>query len=96
MKEMLNDPHKLMAHVYVFHMGDLSGGQMIKEKIPGAGSMFTFDTDIEELKTIIRSKIDDTMADEAKWAFDSATQLFKEMMELDCEHYLEQTDSLSG
>merc|ERR1712078_460439 len=25
-----DDPEKLMAHIYVRHMGDLSGGQMIK------------------------------------------------------------------
>jgi len=35
----MDDPHKVMAHVYVRHMGDLSGGQMIKKKIPGAGKM---------------------------------------------------------
>ena len=27
-------PNKLMAHIYVRHMGELSGGQMIKRKIP--------------------------------------------------------------
>ena len=32
------------------------------------------------------------MADEAKWVFESATKLFKELMELDGEHYLVQTD----
>ena len=29
---ILDDPEKLMAHIYVRHMGDLSGGQMIKEE----------------------------------------------------------------
>jgi hypothetical protein len=32
------------------------------------------------------------MADEARFVFESATQLFKELMELDIEHYLEQTN----
>ena len=32
------------------------------------------------------------MADEAKWVFESATNTFKELMELDIEHYMEQTN----
>ena len=32
-----DEPNKLMAHIYVRHMGELSGGQMIKRKIPGEG-----------------------------------------------------------
>ena len=95
MKTCMNDPEKLMAHIYTFHMGDLSGGQIIAKKVPGLKSMFEFDTDVDKLKKAIREKLNDSMADEAKWAFDSATQLFKEMMELDCEHYLEQTDNMS-
>lgn len=96
MKSCMNDPEKLMAHIYTFHMGDLSGGQMIARKVPGLRSMFEFDGNIDDMKNKIRTKLNDDMAEEARYAFDSATQLFKEMMELDCEHYLEQTDSLSG
>jgi heme oxygenase len=91
----MNDPDKIMAHIYTFHMGDLSGGQMIARKVPGLKSMFDFKGDIEEIKNKIREKLNDNMAEEAQYAFDSATQLFKEMMELDCEHYLEQTDNMS-
>ena len=29
-----DDAHKLYAHIYVRHMGDLRGGQMIKKKTP--------------------------------------------------------------
>ena len=96
MKTCMNDPEKIMAHIYTFHMGDLSGGQMIARKVPGLKSMFEFDGNVDELKNKIREKLNDDMAEEAKFAFDSATQLFKEMMDLDCEHYMEQTDSLSG
>ena len=33
--EVLRDcPEKIMAHIYVRHMGDLSGGQMIRRKVP--------------------------------------------------------------
>ena len=74
-----SDPQKLMAHIYVRHMGDLSGGQMISKRVPGSGKMYQFQ-DPEALKTAIRSKIDDSMADEARICFDFATQLFQEMM----------------
>ena len=92
MKSLIAQPDKLMAHVYVLHMGDLSGGQMISKKVPGKGMMYTFDTDQAALKDAIRAKTNDDMADEAKWVFESATKLFKELMELDGEHYLEQAD----
>jgi heme oxygenase len=76
-----NDPHKLMAHLYVRHMGDLAGGQMISKKVPGAGRMYQFE-DPEALKLAIREKISDDMADEAIVCFKFATQMFKEMLEL--------------
>ena len=72
------DPEKLMAHIYTRHMGDLSGGQMIKKRIPGEGRLYMF-TDPDSLKTAIRSKLNDNMADEAKICFEYATELFKEM-----------------
>ena len=92
MKEIMDNPTKLMAHIYVLHMGDLSGGQMIARKVPGEGRMYQFDTDKKELKELIRAKTDDDMADEAKFVFESATKLFQDLMELDIEHYMEQTD----
>ena len=80
-----HDKDKLMAHVYVRHMGDLSGGQMIAKKVPGSCKMFDFTNDagrsIDELKDHIRSKCSDDMADEAKLAFDYATRMFQEMSE---------------
>jgi heme oxygenase len=76
-----DDPKKLMAHIYVRHMGDLAGGQMIAKKVPGAGKYYQFDN-ADDLKTAVRLKIDDSMADEAKVCFDFATQFFKEMMEI--------------
>jgi heme oxygenase len=76
-----DDPKKLMAHIYVRHMGDLAGGQMIAKKVPGAGRMYQFQ-DPDALKAAIRERISDDMADEAKVCFEFATQMFKEMMEL--------------
>ena len=88
MKEIMHDTNALMAHVYVFHMGDLSGGQMISKKVPGSGTMYQFDTDKQKLKEAIREQTNDDMADEAKYVFTSATNLFKELMELEIELYV--------
>ena len=74
-----DNPDKLMAHLYVRHMGDLSGGQMIKKKAPGSGRMYDFDCDIKEVKEKIRSKTTDDMAEEAKLCFNFAAELFKEL-----------------
>jgi heme oxygenase len=75
-----DDPVKLMAHIYVRHMGDLAGGQMIAKKVPGAGQMYQF-ADPDALKVAIREKINDNMADEAKVCFEYATEFFRQMMD---------------
>ena len=76
-----DDPKKLMAHLYVRHMGDLAGGQMIAKKVPGSGRMYQF-ADPETLKAAIRERISDDMADEANICFSFATDLFRDMLEL--------------
>jgi len=76
-----DDPKRLMAHIYVRHMGDLAGGQMIAKKVPGAGRMYQFE-DPDALKVAIRERISDDMADEAKVCFEFATDMFKDMLEI--------------
>ena len=95
MRTIMHDPDKLMAHIYVLHMGDLSGGQMIRKRVPGEGKMYQFEGDTAALKDSIRAKTTDDMAEEAQYVFASATNLFKELMEIDIEHYLEETDTVS-
>lgn len=75
------DPKKLMAHLYVRHMGDLAGGQMIAKRVPGLGKYYQF-KDPEALKATIREKLSDDMADEAIVCFKFAEELFQEMQEL--------------
>lgn len=77
-----NDPEKLMAHIYVRHMGDLSGGQIIARKVPGKATMYHFDQDVNVIKELIRNRCTDDMADEANLCFDFATQMFQQMAEL--------------
>jgi heme oxygenase len=84
-----------VAHVYVFFLGDMSGGQMIKKKIPGAGRMYDFEGDVKELKDTIRNMTTDDMAEEARWVFASATKLFEELTELDFERYMESANTVS-
>jgi heme oxygenase len=79
LKTIMQDPDKIMAHVYVRHMGDLSGGQMIAKRVPGSGKYYQFDCEPNEYKELIRAKCSDHMADEAIECFKFATQLFKEL-----------------
>lgn len=96
MREIMHDRDKLIAHVYVLYMGDLSGGQMIKKRIPGAGRMYDFNADPAEVKERIRAVVTDEMAEEAKWVFDSSTKLFQELMELKIERTVEPSDPVSA
>jgi heme oxygenase len=75
-----DDPKKLLAHLYVRHFGDLSGGQMIAKRVPGAGKYYQFDGDPTEIKNILRSKLDDSLAEEALVCFDFAAKFFQQMM----------------
>jgi len=79
LKSLIRDKDKLMAHVYVRHMGDLSGGQMIAKRVPGTGKYYQFESDPETLKNKIREQLDDSMADEAKVCFEFATKLFQQI-----------------
>jgi heme oxygenase len=72
-----NNPNKVMAHLYTWHMGDMFGGQMIKKIVPGSHRNLEFE-DAATLKTNIRAKLDDSMADEANIAFDWAIRMMRE------------------
>ena len=56
------------------------GGQMIRKRNPGAGSMYDFNN-VDELKSTVRAKLTDDMADEANKCFEFAMQLFEELDE---------------
>jgi heme oxygenase len=72
-----NDPTKVMAHLYTWHMGDMFGGQMIKKIVPGAHRNLEFE-DSKTLITNIRAKLDDSMGDEANVAFDWAIRMMRD------------------
>lgn len=74
-----DDPQKLLAHIYVRHMGDLSGGQIIKRFVPGSGMHYQFDEDVTELKEKVRAKLHDGLADEAKICFNMIKTFMEEL-----------------
>jgi heme oxygenase len=74
------DRQGILAHIYVRHFGDMYGGQMIRKRNPGSGTMYDFDN-VEELKATVRSMLNDDMAEEANRCFEFAMQLFVELDE---------------
>lgn len=78
-KHVINlDASGILAHIYVRHFGDMYGGQLIKKRNPGSGTMYNFEN-AEELKARVRAMLTDDMADEANRCFDFAMQLFTEL-----------------
>ena len=72
------DPSKIMAHVYVRHMGDLYGGKMIQKLVPGSGNAYKFE-DPRQCIAGINSKISVDLAEEALKGFDYCIDLFNEL-----------------
>jgi len=73
-----HEPERLWAHCYTRHMGDLSGGQMLKARVPGSGKMFDFDN-ADDLRVKIRSRLHNGLAPEVEVSYEFATLMFKQM-----------------
>jgi heme oxygenase len=69
---------QLLAHIYVRHMGDMYGGQMIKKLVPGNGHFYEFQNRNELIKQL-RNKLTDDMAQEANVCFTYIHKLFDEL-----------------
>jgi len=76
--EYLASVPSVLAHLYVRHMGDMYGGQMLKSKAPGSGKMYEFNNR-SELVAKLRAKLTDDLADEANVAFDFVLKLFDDL-----------------
>lgn len=72
------DSDRILAHIYVRHMGDMFGGAMLKKVVPGEGKMYEFDNK-NELIQKLRSKLHDGLAEEANVVFDYAIRLYEEL-----------------
>jgi heme oxygenase len=75
--DSITDPEKMLAHLYVWHMGDMFGGQMIKKIVDAPSSALDFENP-DELKANMYVKLKDTMADEANLAFEWAIKIMNE------------------
>lgn len=71
------DPNKIIAHLYVWHLGDLFGGQMIKKLIPGTHHSLNFKEPALLIQKL-RSMVTDEHAEEAINAFSWAILMMKE------------------
>jgi len=74
----LQDPKKVLAHLYVRHMGDLYGGQMLKLCVPGSAKWYWFDN-APELISKLRGLITVELADEANVAFDYSIKIIEQL-----------------
>ena len=89
-EKIQDEAMKLYAHIYVRHMGDLSGGQMIMKKTPGPNRYYRFKhKEVGDYKRIVKETIntylnvyEHSVLPEAKYCFESAAKLFGEMYEL--------------
>lgn len=70
--------HNILAHLYTRHFGDLYGGQIIKSKVPGSGTMYQFDNR-KELIDKTRIMLTDDLGPESRTAFIYAIQLFEDL-----------------
>lgn len=68
---------RITAHLYVWHMGDLFGGQMIKKITQPPHRALDFKNP-DQLKLNIRAKLKDEMAAEANIAFDWAIKILND------------------
>lgn len=78
-----NDPerkHLIKAHLYVRHMGDLNGGQIIKKQVAhlSAGKFYDFENP-DQLKVQIREELTDDLGPEARVAFEYVIRIMKDL-----------------
>ncbi len=69
----------IMSHLYVRHMGDLYGGQILKKLVPGSGTMYDFEADIKELRISFGGKLKTEMAKEANVCFELIINFLNEL-----------------
>lgn len=78
-----NDPERkqlIKAHLYVRHMGDLFGGQIIKKQVAhiSSGKFYDFEN-ADSMKVAIRTILTDDLGDEARVAFEYAIKIMRDL-----------------
>lgn len=74
----LLDKSGVLAHMYVQHMGDMYGGQLLKTKLPGSCKRYDF-VDRGQIVSNLRAMLTDDLADEACQAFNFTLDLFDDI-----------------
>lgn len=74
------DDSLLMAHVYVWYMGDLNGGKMIKKIAPTENTHLDF-SDPDTMKKQIMEKVNTNLVEEITISFDWVINLLNEFEE---------------
>ena len=72
--------NQILAHLYVRHMGDLNGGQIIKKQVShiSNGKFYDFEN-ADAMKADIRSLLTDDLGDEARVAFEYAIKMMRDL-----------------
>jgi heme oxygenase len=73
----LTDSRAVLAHLYIWHMGDMFGGQMIKKLVDAPHTHLDFNN-VQDLMVRFRAMLTDDLADEANVAFDWAIRILNE------------------
>lgn len=76
----LQTPEQILAHLYVWHMGDLYGGQAIKKILSDLPSRSLDFNNAEAIIPAFRAKLSDELAPEAIVAFDWAIRLMSQFV----------------
>lgn len=76
-------PTQALAHLYVWHMGDLYGGQMIKQIVKAPTHHALEFEDSATLKSNLRAKLTDDLGLEARRAFEFAIKMLNEVYKID-------------
>lgn len=81
-KDIQHDKQKLITHIYVNHMRDLTDGPSLMKKIPGSGKMYQFADmghSIEEMKNLLERRVSESDSIEANIAYGFRTKQFEEL-----------------
>lgn len=70
------EDRRILAHLYVWHMGDMYGGQMINRVLGTNSASLTF-TNRAQLIQKLEQKLDIDLVDEAKVAFEWANKILQ-------------------
>ena len=81
-KNIQHDKQKLIAHLYVNHMTDLTNGPTLEKKVPGSAKMYKFEDmshSIEEMKELVSRRFSEDDAIEANIGFGYRLQQYEQL-----------------